>query len=499
MIRKSLISIFLLLIVLSGSAQATYYQFTENCKSAYQKLLYLQLDSASIFISQEKAAYPKNLFPLLLENYQDFLQLVLTEDKQLFNQLENQKKQRLNLWEDGPKSSPWHLAGQAQIKLQWAFTRVLFDEYFTAATEINSAYHLLEENKKLFPDFHSDNMGIGILHSMIGVVPDQYQWAMEMLGLHGSIEQGIKEMQEQLILDSSNTFSKEALFYYTFVRLNLQTDSSRFTELLSYYEQYAYKFCTDNSPILHFSKAVILLNFNNDLAIDFLRKSPTPDGSLDFYYPSFLLGQALLYRLDEHAVGYLNDYIQYYPGKIFKKTALQRSAWWSFIKKDTLAYQQKMQRINTIGSTILDADKVAEKESKKVADGWLPNLYLLRSRLQFDGHYYQGALNELATLETMNNQPEVQLEFYYRKGRIHHEMNQIKEAKKAYQMALDIGQNSDRKFAANAALKLGEITENANDYTKASHFYQLVLDLDFTEYRKGIRAKAKAGLQRVEE
>lgn len=498
MIKKGFISVVLFCIVSLGNAQYTY-DFNENCKKSYQKLLYLQLDSATLLIHQEKEQNPNNLIPLLLENYHDFLRLVLTEDDQLFDQLENQKKKRLNRWEDGPESSPWHLAGQAQIKLQWAFTRVLFDEYFTAATEINSAYHLLEENKELFPQFYTDNMGIGILHSMIGVVPDQYQWAMEMLSLYGSIEQGIKEMQDQIVLEPSHPFAKEALFYYTFVRLNLQTDTARFTELLHRYDEDANQYCSTKSPILHFAKAVVLLKVDNDQAIEFLKHSPSTDDALDFYYPQFLLGQALLYRLDNEARKHLTNYINNYPGRIYKKTALQRLAWFHFINNDTLAYRNIMKRVTSIGSSILDADKVAEKESAKAEEGWLPNLYLLRSRLQFDGHYYMGALEELVNLNEQENSPEIQLEFYYRKGRIYHEMNELIEAKNAYQSALNFGKNSDRKFAANAALKLGEIAEKANDHSSASHYYNIVLDLDFTEYRKGIRAKAKAGLQRVEE
>ncbi len=496
---KWVLSFLLVLTISITNAQGVYYQFNDNCQQAYQKLLFLQLDSAQILIEKEEQVNPDNLLPILLHNYRDFLQLVITEDNILFEQLKDEKKNRLNRWEEGPRNSPWYLSGQAQIKLQWAFTRVLFDEYFTAATEINSAYHLLEKNKELFPHFLVDNMGIGILHAMIGVVPEKYQWAMEMFGLYGSIDQGIDEMQMQIRQNGKRSFSKEALFYYTFIRLNLQTDTSRFQELLSYYNADSYKYCAANSPLLHFSKATLLMKFDNDLAIAHLKAAPHKVDAYYFSYSDFLLGQALLFKLDSDAGKYFNKYIQDYPGKNYKKAALQKWAWVAFIHEDTSAYKKAMRDIANTGIAVLDADKVAEKESERVEEGWLPNLHLLKSRLQFDGHYYQGALNELLELNTNEIDKETKLEYHYRKARILHEMERIPLAQEEYYLALENGKESERYFAANSALKLGEIAEYEKDYHAASKYYSIVLDLDFSEYRKGIRAKAKAGLQRVSE
>ena len=497
---KNWVFIFLLMMVLpQAKSQSPYYQFNDKCKQAYEKLLFLQLDSAQLLIEIEEQENPNNLIPVLLSNYRDFLQLVLSEDKTLFEEIKERKKDRLNRWEEGPEDSPWFLSGQAQIKLQWAFTRVLFDEYFTAATEINSAYHLMEKNKELFPEFLEDNMGLGILHAMIGVVPEQYQWAMEMLGLFGSIDQGVEEMQKQLMQKGNHPFSKEALFYFTFVRLNLQTDSSRFQELLDIYENDLYKNYASQSPLLHFSKAAVLLKMDNDLAIEHLKNAPHQDDAIYFYYSDFLLGQALLFKLADESGEYFKKYLLDYSGKNYKKTALQKWAWGAFIKGDTAAYLKAMKDIPNIGSSVFDADKVAQKESDRVEEeSWLPNLYLLRSRLQFDGHYYQGALNELSKLKPLQTDQNTQLEYHYRRARILHEMNRLDEAKTEYALALEKGEESERYFAANSALKLGEIAELQAKDNKAIQYYEKVLDLDFSEYRKGIRAKAKAGLQRVE-
>jgi len=495
--RQLFLAVLFLSLALFSKAQTYYYKFDKSSEEIYNKLLYLQLDSADLLIEQQKETDPNNLMPLLLANYADFFRLVLFEDKLLFEQIKDRKKQRLKQWEQGPKDSPWYISGQAQIKLQWAFSRVLFDEYFTAATEINNAYHLLEENKQNFPNFLADNMGIAILHAMIGVVPEQYQWAMQMFGLYGSISQGITEMEKQLDNDSQQAFAIESLFYYTFVKLNLETDTARFTKVLSYYEKQPYKAYSQKSPLLHFSKAVLLLKTDNDKAIEHFKTTNFSPDAEHFYYSDFLMAQALLYKLDPKAIDYLNKYMSGYTGRNYQKAALQKKAWYGFVNGDTAMYLRSMSEIPNIGAAVFDADKVAEKESEMVANDWLPNLYLLRSRLLFDGHYYKEALKELNDSELSYFNDADELEYHYRKARIYHEMLDYENAKLEYALVLKKGSGSDRYFAAKSALKLGEMAEGDRDFESAKRYYEQLLDLDFDEYRKGIRAKAKAGLQRI--
>lgn len=497
--NRSLLIILSIFGFLSLQAQQAHYEFNDQCTQAYNKLLEMDFEQAAIIIQKEQQENPDNLVPVLLENYHDFLRIVLFEDKALYNRSEALKEDRLRRWKTGPIDSPWYLSGQAQIKLQWAFSRVLFDAYFTAAKEINSAYHLLEENKVKFPEFPEDNMGIGILHAMIGVVPDQYQWGLELFGFYGTIEQGIEEVRQQIRTQKTQTFQQEALFYFTFLRLNLQSDSSRTSELLQYYEQAYFKEQTQKSPLLSFSKAIVLMRSDNDLAICHLTNNYQLYKNTGFYYPVFLLGQAYLYQLNKDCEVYLRAYIQNYPGNNYKKTALQRLAWWKLINNNKEAYLKIMDGMKDVGNSLLDSDKAATKEAEMAAEGILPNPALLKVRILFDGHYYRQALDALQKLDPSDLNKESLLEFYYRMGRIYHEMGGLDMAIEAYHMAVLEGENSDRYFAGKAAQKIGEIEEQRGHFAKAQKAYEKCLELDFSEYRRGIRAKAKAGLQRVKD
>lgn len=487
---------FTLAFSMQASAQ---YEYTSDCKKAYALIIDLRFDSAQIYINSVKENQPENLIPLVLENYIDFLRISLSEDKDLFEKLNENKKIRIKQWENGAKDSPFYRMGIAQINMQWAFARVLFGEYFTAAFEINQAYHLLEENKVLYPDFHPNALGLGVLHAMIGVVPDQYQWAINFLGLYGSIDQGLSELEDLLHSDeeSFQHYKAEALFLYTFLKLNLQNDDIRFAALQKEYQEEALNLISQRSPLLHFSRAVLMMKVDNDSAISFLEKRPQKADAIPFYYPLYMLAQAKQYRLDPSASALFESYIQHYPGNNFKRSAAQKMAWAAFIEGDTLKYKSIFRELMDYPSTKLDGDNAALKEGKEVVLGYLPNLHLLKGRILFDGDYLAEAMQVLEEANTADFKEQESIELAYRKGRILHHMDLLEQAKTFYQLALSKGEKYNSYFAANSCLMLGEIFEQQKAKNQSEIYYKKCLTLDFEEYRKSIRAKAKAGLQRL--
>jgi len=112
----------------------------------------------------------------MLTNYIDFITLIVGEDEVVFDSLENLRPEWVRQLKNGEKDSPWYRTLNAQMNLQWAFARLRFGEYFTAAREIRKAYLLLEENQELYPGFLPDKIGLGIMYALIGSIPDNYRW-----------------------------------------------------------------------------------------------------------------------------------------------------------------------------------------------------------------------------------------------------------------------------------------------------------------------------------
>ena len=61
--------------------RAQQYKFDANCQRAYASILSLRFSEAQQLIALEKKMEPGNLLPLYLENYIDFLTLIIGEDR----------------------------------------------------------------------------------------------------------------------------------------------------------------------------------------------------------------------------------------------------------------------------------------------------------------------------------------------------------------------------------------------------------------------------------
>ena len=93
---------------------------------------------------------------------------------------------------------------QAEIQLQWAFTRIKFKQYFLAAYELQKAYTLLKKNVELYPDFFLNKKNLGILKILIGSIPDEYSWILNIIGLEGNVNNGFDNLYQLLNIFKNN-------------------------------------------------------------------------------------------------------------------------------------------------------------------------------------------------------------------------------------------------------------------------------------------------------
>ncbi|NTW31121.1 MAG: tetratricopeptide repeat protein [Bacteroidetes bacterium] len=494
-----------LLIFLTGflySVSFASFDFNTNCKTAYEKIINLRFDEGKKLIENEKTTHPSNLIPLYLDNYIDFLKIFISEDISLFNKLKSNKDIRINKIEDEENESPYYNYCIAEINLQWAFARLKFKEYITAASEINSAYKLLEKNEKAYPKFIPNRKGLGLLHSMIGTIPDDYKWVSKLIGMNGSVNQGINELSSLLLtatIDPEYEYLKtECIFYLSFIELNAQSNKEGALKLSKYLEKPEYSELIQNNPLLCYACSNIALKtFANDKAIKILLARPTDKEYYPFHYLDYQTGIAKLNRLDSDAYKYFYSFILNFKGQNYIKSAYQKLAWYYLINNNTAKYKEKMNNVLTLGSTLVDEDGQALTEAKS---NTIPNIILLKARLLCDGGYFQKALNILSEKKPSEFcvSPKDFLEYSYRLGRIYHEWGLSAKAIPFYELTIKNGSSSIYYFAANSALHLGYIYENNGNKEKAKYYYELCSSMKNTEYKNSINQKAKAGLNRLQ-
>lgn len=473
---------------------APRFEYTPEAQQAYEKVMSLRFDETRIILDWIKINDPENLIVYHVENYIDFFTVFINEESAEFEILEKNKSSRLKKIQQGPKDSPYYLYAQAEIRLQWALARLKFEEYVTAFNEISKAYKQLKENQKKFPSFIANKKSLGILHALLGTIPDNYKFGVKILGgMAGTIEQGRLEIEEVLNYAKTHDFlfEEETIVMYSWLLLHLKNQTDEAWAVVS-----TANLKPKNNPLACFIMAnVAMRTGRNDEAIHLLEHRPKDAVYHPFHYLDFMLGITKLYRQDIDANFYLERYTTIYQGQNYIKEAYQKLAWYHLLRDNETMYHQYMQECKTKGLAIIDGDKTALREARQ---GETPNPTLLKARLLFDGGYAQKAYTQLIQYnENDFNSNKHQLEYRYRLGRITHQLKQYEFALKYYQQTVDLGQNEPYFFACNAALQMGLIYEKQQAYPLAIEAFNRCLSLKPDEYKNSLHQKAKAGKNRV--
>lgn len=483
--------LFLLTVIFSTSlAQAQSFDMNERCTQAYQEIMKLRFSKGKALLEAEKKEKPGNRMPFLIENYIDFLTIYIGEDKVFFEQAGARKNSRMSSLKSGDKSSPYYLYSQAELHLQWAFSRLKFGEYMKAILEVRKAFGLLKENEAKFPQFKPNKKSLALLTTLFGAIPDQYKFGAKILGLKGDIAEGVK-MMEGLITDKGFLFREETVILYTMLQLHLHKDDQSAWDMV----ERAGLPLGDNL-LNHFIAASVALHTGkNDKAIQILSSRPSGKEYFPFPYLHAMLGQAKLNRLDKDAAQYLRRYLDEFKGMTYIKDAYRRLAWYWLVQDNPEQYTRYMRIVKGKGTLIVDEDKAAQKEAEREI---IPDMGLLKARLLFDGAYYTRALQEMGGIKYNTLSAQEKAEFQYRKGRILHENGTIKEAILSYQQTIQTAGSQPWYFAPNACIKLGNIYERSGDKSNAELYYKKALTYSHHEYKNSIDAEAKAGLNRIQ-
>ena len=486
--RANTLLVFLLFFISSNLiAQNTEYLFNGNCIEAAKNISLLKLKTAAAILNQERINHPNNCAVDYLENYIDFYQLITSQDINELHKLEAKKSSRIQRIASLPASSPYRLYSQAEINLQWAFSRVLHQEYFTAAIEFRESYNLLEKNTDLFPFFNQNQKNKGMLLAMLGSIPENFKWVLNIIGMKGDFNQGMSLLENFV---EHQAFTPELLlekqtgqYYYTILQMNFGDKQKSWL----YCEKVTRDFET-NMLSTYLRSFVGIKTGHNEIAIDALMKRPINSEYTSFPYLDYLTGVALLNKLSPTCAVYFKKYVSFSKGKNLIKDAYKRLSWLELIEGDN-------EKFVIYQNMILEGeeDKVAQKEA---LNKYKPNIILLKARLLFDGGYYDKAFTEISHTIPINKAER--LEYEYRFGRICGELKWQLKAIEHYQSCIA---NNDEDlhlhFAPSSALQLGIIYEQLGNKLKAVEYYKLTLSFKNYDYKFSTVTKAKQALQRL--
>lgn len=472
-----------------------YYEFDKKLEDAYSSIISLHFSKAELLLGEEKTEKPNNELVQLYSNYIDFLTAFISEDIKDFDILKKNTTKRIEgiVSNKGNSSSPFHLYVQAEMYIQLALVRIKFQENILSANEIYKAYKLIKRNEKLFPSFPLNKKISGLLNVVIGAVPSQYQWLTKFAGLQGSISVGLNELNEDyrnLELTEFKAYRTELLFYLgnIYSAFSLTPDSNNLLELMK-------PNAFENPLISYVYSGLLMKQGKNDDAIAIINNTLKSKSTYPLTVLYYKRGLARLRSMDFESSDDFSYFLNHYKGANHIKSSFQKLAWIFLIRGDTINYKNQLSHCTASGSILLEEDQEAYHEA---LSGDIPNVFLLKSRLYFDGGYYNQSLLEISgrKIEQFPRYKD-QLEVTYRLGRIMQMTEQINKAIIYFEMSIKNGSSSRLYYAANSSLQLGLIYEERNDYEKARSYFRKCLSMEISEYKNSINQKANAGLDRI--
>src|SRR5690606_35213253 len=135
------------------------------------------------------------------------------------------------------------------------------------------------------------------------------------------------------------------------------------------------------------------------------------------------------------------EFLETYKGKNFIKDAYYKIFLSYYLANEEETAKTFIDKILKNGQTVYDTDKYAHKFAEK---GEMPEKTLMKSRLAFDGGYYVRALEIIQsfTIKGPHSEKEI-IEYYYRKGRIYHLLNNYSQASLFYLKTIELSPKSN--------------------------------------------------------
>ena len=466
------------------------FSVSTDIREAYNLVFQLRLQEATANVKEIQAVEPDNLMAYYVADFIDFFIVFIDDDLAQYQAIKSDREMRMRLVSLGDVSSPYYLFVQAEMYIHRALLRLKFEENFAAASDLNQAFRLLKRNQRRFPDFAPNLKSIGILKAAFGTIPDHYRWAVELLsGMEGTVAEGMQDLTSSL-KDKNQLAYRETQYCYMLALMHFQNKPNAALE----YARASGLRPSGNTLDCFIFSHLALKSGNNDLALQWLVARPRTAQAHLLPHLDLMYGIAKLQRLDPDADIPLLRFLDTYPGKNYRKEALQKLAWHALVNGNDSGYEQYMTLCRHAGCELNESDKYAMAEANKAE---APHPGLLKARLLFDGGYYLKALEVIEHVSFDGLSSAGQLEYRYRSGRIYLELGREYDALFAYKMAISSGTNSKEYYACAAALHAGQLYEQNGEFENAALYYQICLGMNPDSYRSGLHQKAKAGISRL--
>lgn len=462
-----------------------------NCKIAQGFMIRLDFQNCNRYLNLERKSNPENTAIDFVELKSMALKILINENH---SGLEDWER-RYKYFDQGLKKQ--NLTGKltylcrAELLLLKGFLNVRKENYVTAVRDFNNAHTYFTEGQKRYPDYLDLEKGVALMKILIGVVPSEYQWALKLLGYEGELTRGLEDLKriiDQTTEDSTSLYLREeSLFLYVTLYSNFGKRNGELSELILNNRVWMLR-----NPLLRYAFTSALLKEKNaKIALDCFGPEPV---NVDLPHLAYLKGYLFLLTGKNNAEHWFNYFLKIHSGNMLKASSYQKLSWIYYLNSNLEKAREANLKIKTLKSFPTDEDL----QAKNAASQPFPAKCLLRSRLNFDGGFFQKSLKDLLSCAEGELKTTAEhIEFLYRLGRVHQKLGNAEKSIHCFDLTIKSGTGHKSYYAPAAALYAGNLMEDSGNAARAKYYYSKVFDFKGYPYERSLSQKAKAGISRL--
>lgn len=458
-------------------------------KSAYRAVLHLQTTSAQQQLTKLKGSSSDSLNGIipLLENYLDIITLLTTEDKELYKTLKSNERKRIQEIQQLTPDSPYYLYTQADIKLQWAFVELIFEDYLAGFVDLKQANDLIDKNIEKYPTFQPNNKVKGLIDLLTEATPQEANFALFAAGLKRN-QDGRQKLLRTAVFQPF--LSSEINIYISFVDAYIKHQPLLGLERI----EETYRLAPQNL-FAQFTYINILSQLGRYPEILELLKQNALYLQPDYLYIPYLdyiRGESLLYGQHlEQAVQTFKSFVEKTNGQTFIRTSYLKMA-------QVYAIKHQPDSVKTTIKHLLEAPKsnlYLDEYATFVAQNKLElNPELTQARIWYDGGQYNQAL-ELLLTHAPFKKSSLESERHYRIARCASKLGNWKQAIEHYSACIAASTLKTKTYyAAQSCLQLGYHYQGNNNRLEAQKYYELAKRYKKHFYSSSVTQKANTKL-----
>ena len=225
---------FLLVLSYEAGVSQSYFQWDDRIQQINDAVTSMRIPEAKKWIQTERKIHPNNLCLDLVESHADLYELFFNENKEVFKTAYPLFSERISSFEKATKNSPYHDYGLGVLYLSKAAIAIRFEKNLEAAWDFRKAYIYFKDNRKKFPNFSPNDVYFGLLTTVLGSVPNNYQWLLNIIGMPGDINGGIALVNRYIqSRDINNKVARNvALLIYPYLVVIFEGNKNKALEFL---------------------------------------------------------------------------------------------------------------------------------------------------------------------------------------------------------------------------------------------------------------------------